>query len=94
MLLDLADYKERTETLIESTAADFVVSDELTFAVYNAEIYETAKLLNKLHTIACMFLLGKLDSVFSADIPDTEKIKTAVKVLEEVLVLQENFLTD
>ncbi|MDD2959728.1 MAG: hypothetical protein PHR92_14630 [Lachnospiraceae bacterium] len=54
-------------------------------------------LLNNPHTIVCMFLLGKLDTVFSIKISSTEQIKLAVKVLEEVLILQEIFadgLTD
>uniref|UniRef100_UPI0006D1449E DUF6076 domain-containing protein n=1 Tax=Clostridium sp. NkU-1 TaxID=1095009 RepID=UPI0006D1449E len=37
------------------------------------------------------FLIGKLDKVLSAEISDTEQIRLAVRVLEEVLTLQEVF---
>lgn len=90
-LLDLSGYKKRTDTLTKGITDDFSAEDAACFSIFSAEVYEIAKLLNDPHTIACMYLLGKLDTVFSADISDTEKITTAVKVLEEVLILQEIF---
>lgn len=91
ILLPLADYKKRVTELTEAVSTDFTVDNELLFAMYNAEIYDLAKQLQGEHNLAGFFLMGKLDKVFCSEISDADKIKLAVKVLEEVLTLQEIF---
>lgn len=91
ILLPLADYKRRIAELTEAVPADFTVDNELVFAMYNAEVYDLAKQLQEEYYLAGFFLMGKLDKVFCAELSDANKIKLAVKVLEEVLILQEIF---
>lgn len=91
ILLPIADYKRRLGELAEAVPADFTVDNELVFAMYNAEIYDLSKQLQEKHYLAGFFLMGKLDQVFSEEISDADKIKMAVKVLEEVITLQEIF---
>lgn len=91
ILLNLADYKNRLEKLMQAANADGRADNQLLASLYHGEIYAITKQLQEEHFLAGFFLIGKLDRVFSAEIADTEQIRLAIRVLEEVLTLQEIF---
>lgn len=80
VLLDLSDYKKRIDALTKGIVYIFSAENTVCFSLFSMEVYEISKLLNDPHTIACMYLLSKLDAVFSADSYNTEKITTVLKV--------------
>lgn len=91
LLTDLSDYEKRIQEVFHSETDVPNDLDEFTFIMLNAEIYSIAKILLPLHEVAYLYLFGKLNTVFASNVSHAEQLALAVKVLEEVITLQQIF---